>query len=96
MNEHAGDVMKTIISQTNVQVVDNYAHLEPSTGILHLCQNNTESMKANECPVIWPIPGAKPTFVNGIKVAPRSVEIMKNLTSSGELIGLTIIGALCH
>jgi len=91
VNQHAGDVIKTIFQQSNI-TLDSYAHLESSTGTLHLCQNNTDSVRPAECPIIWPIPEAVPTTVNGNKVARRSMEVMKNLTESGNLAGLTIIG----
>jgi hypothetical protein len=87
--------MKTIFRQANV-TTRNYAYLESSTGTLHLCENNTESARPTECPVIWPLPGAKPTIVNGKKVARRSLGITKTLTDSGKLTGLKIFGVPPH
>lgn len=87
--------MKTIFLQANITLA-NYAHFESNTGTLHICQGNANSARPTECPIIWPMPGAEPTTINGNKVASRSVEITKNFTNSGELTGLTILGMPCH
>jgi len=87
--------MKTIFRQANVTIHD-YAHLESSTAVLHLCRNNTESARPTECPIIWPLPEAKHTTVNGRNLTRSSMEIVKNFTNSGQSTGLNLIGVPRH